>query len=492
MVVTMLIGMWTSRIVLNALGFTDQGLYNVVGGVVGFSSLITASISGSITRFITYEIGRGNITKINIAVQNAVSVQWFLAAIVLIIGETLGLWFINTQLVIPEGRLFAVNCVYQFSIANIVIVLLSSAPNALIVAYERMNVFAFVSMATAVGSFCISLIIAHCSFDRLIFYSFLLSFQSLIVRIFYYIYIKKTFPELRLKFGFDRQIFKPIFAFAGWNAIGTSSSILRTSGTSVLLNIFGGPMANTINGIANQINALATILVNDFTTAYSPQITKRYAAGEYHSLITFTHQCAKISYSLIASIAIPVLFNMEPLLILWLKKIPPGTCIFGQLIIIYSLIDGLCRPLICAKSATGDIRNYQIIVGGILVLTLPLTYIFLKMGLPLYFSYVSMVITAVGAFIARMVMLKNSIPYWSSFAFIKKIVLRCLLATLVCLIVPAILQQTMPTNTYSILAQFGIGVMWCAGSLFLIAMNQHEQKFVIELLRKLKSKIFRQ
>lgn len=491
MVITMFIGMWTSRIVLNALGFTDQGLYNVVGGVIGLSALITGSMGGSIMRFITYEIGRGDLEKVNRAVQNAITVQWVLAGIVILVGETVGLWFVNNKLVIPDDRIFAVNAVYQFAIYNTVLSMLTSAPTALIVANEKMNVFAGVAIFNSLTALAIALIISHSSVDRLVLYSFLQLVETLGVRIFYYFYIKRTFPYLKLGFGYDREIFKPIFSFAGWNAIGSSAAILRSSGTSVLLNIFGGPIANTINGIANSVNNLATIFVCDFTTAYSPQITKRYAAEEYHSLISFIHQCAKISYALIAVVGIPVLFNVGPLLVLWLKKIPDGTLPFARLIIVFSLIESLSSPLICAKNATGEIRNYQIVVGGILLLTLPITYLFLKLGFPLYFSYISFVITSVGAFIARMVMLKQDIPYWSSMKFLQTAVFRCLVATMACLVVPAALHYYLPENAIYAILQCAIGAIWCGACFFLIALDKHEQKAIIAMSQQFFSKFSR-
>lgn len=482
MVITMFIGLWTSRLVLNALGFTDQGLYNVVGGVVGMSSLIIGSIRNSLSRFITFEIGRGDINCINRAIQNAITVQWVLALVVVIAGETIGLWFVNHELVIPSDRMFAVNVVYQFSIANLAIGLLTSAPNAIIVAKERLGVFAGIAIVNSIVVLIIGIIISYSTYDRLILYAGLLLLNSLGQRLFLWIYIKKNFPFLKQKFGYDREVFKPIFAFAGWNAIGSSAGILRGSGTSILLNIFGGPIANTINGIAASVNNLATIFVSDFTAAYSPQIIKRYAAEEYNSLVSFLNQCAKISYSLIAVVAIPIMFNIEPLLVLWLKKIPDGVVPFAILIIICSMVDSLSRPLIIAKDATGDIRNYQIVVGGVLLLTIPITYTFLKLGFPIYYAYVSILITSVLAFVARMVMLKGSIPYWKSRDFIMNTVVRCLLATAAGFIMPTILHYTVPHTIISVLAQCVVGTIWCACCIFLLAMNKSEQLAVKEMI----------
>lgn len=483
MVITMAIGIWTSRLVINALGFTDQGLYNVVGGFVGLFSLVTASISGSISRFITYEIGRGQYDNINKVVQNAITVQWILAGIIIVLGETIGLWFLNNELVIPDNRLFAVNVIYQISIGHIVIGLISSAPNALILAHEKMDVYAGVAVATSLSTLCIGLIISYYGGDRLILYAFLQFIWIVLVRFFYTIYCRRNYKFLKFRFGWDKSILTPIFSFAGWNGFGTSAAILRNSGTSILLNIFGGPIANTINGIANSVNSLATLFVNDFTTAYNPQITKQYAAGEYGRLIPFMHQCSKFSYCLLMVMAVPVFINVEPLLILWLKKIPEGTAIFGRLIIIYSMIECFCKPLITAKNAAGNIRNYQLVVGGILLLTLPITYVFLKLGLPLYFSYISIILTSSSAFVARMVMLRNDLPNWSSLKFIRSVVCRCIVATLVAFVMPLVLKFAMPHGLWSVVAQCFVGFIWCCGCAYIFACDKSERDAVKRMLK---------
>lgn len=484
MFVTMSIGIWTSRLVINALGFTDQGLYNVVGGFIGLLSLVTASIGGSIGRYITFCIGENDYEKANRTVRNAITVQWILSIIVLIIGETIGLWFVNNELVIPEDRLIAVNIVYQFAIGNIVVGLISSAPNALIIAHEKMNVYAYVAIANSLATLFVALAITFFGGDRLVLYAGLQFVVAVMIRIFYTIYVKRTFKYLRLGFSFDKEIFFPIFSFAGWNSIGSSATILRNSGTSILLNIFGGPIANTINGIANSTNNLATIFVNDFTTAYRPQIIKKYAAAEYYDLNRFIHQCSKFTYGLLLVMAVPVYINMEPLLIIWLKKIPEGTIVFARLIIVFSLIESISKPLIIAKEATGKIRNYQIVVGGILLFTLPITFIFLKCDLPLYFAYVSIIITSIIAFMVRLLMLKSDIPYWSSLDFIKTTFLRCLIATVLSFLLPLLLHYICPVSTIWMLIQCLIGFFWSCICFYYSACNKYERKAAQSILNK--------
>jgi O-antigen/teichoic acid export membrane protein len=490
MLLTMVIGMCTSRIVLNALGFTDQGIYNVVAGFIGFSTLITGSISGSINRFITFALGAKKYTEVNLSVQNGITVQCILALIVLLAGETIGLWFVANKLVIPEGRELATHIVYQISIANLILGLLSSTDNALIIANEKFNIFAYISIANSLIALVIAFAIKYSHTDRLILYAFLQFLSALAVRIFYSVYVHWNYPMIKRRFGWNKGLLKPMFTFAGWNSIGTSAAVFRSSGTSVLLNMFGGPVANTINGIAGSVANLATLFVNDFTSAYSPQITKRYAAGEYKSLITFLHLCSKFSYCMIAAIAIPLMFNTEVLLKLWLKNIPAGTVVFARLIIVFSVIECVSKPLICAKNASGNLRNYQIAVGGILLFTLPLTYTFFFIGLPIYFSYISIIITSVMAFVARMLMLRGEIPLWSTRIFISSVILRCFFATVIALTLPTILFFLMPAGMVSALMQCLVGSLWAAWWLYRVALNEYERQSVKNLIRNFLLRIF--
>lgn len=476
MFLSMAIGMWTSRIVLNALGFTDQGLYNLVGGFVGMLSLVTGSINGAFSRFLTYEIGKNDRNELNRVFRNATTVQWFLSLIIIFLAETIGLWFVYNKMVIPPDRMQAVLIVYQLSVFSFVLELISTAPSALIIAYEKMKIFACVTIATSLGRFVTALIIANSTADRLILYAALLTFMSFCVRVFYAIYCKRNFTFLKMGFSLDKHLFGPIFRFAGWNSIGTSAAILRGSGTGILLNLFGGPVANTINGIAGSLNNLATIFVNNFTTAYSPQITKKYASGDYSSLIRSIHQCSKFSYCLLLVMAIPVMINAGPLMNLWLKKIPEGTVIFGRLIIIFSLIECISNPLITAKNATGDIRNYQIVVGGILLLTIPISYVFLRAGLPIWFSYIAIIITSSSAFIARLVMLEGAIPGWSSRVFLATTVFRCMLTTGVSAVLPILLHVILPAGIWCVFAQCIIGFFWCCFCVYFVACNADERK----------------
>ncbi len=475
MFITMAIGMWTSRIVINALGFVDQGLYNAVGGFVGFCSFITYAIGGAFARFINFEMGRNDWNAVNKVVQNALVVQIALVVIILIAAETAGLWFLNHKMVIPADRLMAVNVIYQLSVGMVIISLLSCVPNGIITSHERMDIYALVSIITSASAFCIGLAIKYYGGDKLILFGSLHFLVSLGIYVGYMCFIKATFKKIKLRFVFNADIFKPMFSYAGWNAVGTIATVAKTSGTSVLLNLFGGPIANTINGIAMSVNGLVMTFVNDFTTAFGPQITKRYAAQEYASLVAFVHQCSKFSYCLMLVMAVPVTINAEILVNLWLGKMPEGTVIFARLIVVFSMIDCLGRALLNTQKATGNIRNYQLTISAITLLTLPIAYIFLKLGLPIYYTYIAIIITTIMAFGGQMLFLSNSIPCWSTRVYIAKVISRCLFATIVAFSLPIFIHTIMPQGVTSGLLQCVVGFIWAAAAVYLLAFNNNER-----------------
>lgn len=480
MLITLLIGIWTSRIILNALGFIDNGLYNVVGGFVGFFAIITNAQSNAISRFITFEIGHGDTRNINAIYHTSLFIQFVLCAIILLLAETIGLWFVNYKLVVPANRLVAVNVVYQLSVGSFILGILSTAQNALIIAHEKMNVFAYVSIFSAVAKLIISFIIAYSPFDRLILYASLLFFVSLATRIFYVIYTPRTFPYCNYGLSGYKVYLKKMFGYAGWSFIGETAGVLRGSGISVILNLFAGPIANTVNGIANQVNGLVNMFVNDFTTAFNPQITKKYAAHEYESLILYIYRCSKFSFLLMTVMAVPIFFNVDFLLVLWLKKVPAETFIFTQLIIIMSLIESVSRPLITAKAATGNIRNYQLIVGGILILSLPLAYLFLKLGLPIYYSYIALIITSFGAFCARMLMLDGAIPLWQTKTFMTKVIFPMVMVLLLAAVLPWLLRSLTNISPYIL---FPISFIWTLLIVAFIGCDKPERAFIVQTVR---------
>lgn len=434
MLLAMFIGIYTSRVFLDALGAEDYGLYNLVGGFVGFFTLISSTLTASLGRFITFEIGRGDMVKVNRVFSTAVLVMLGLSVVVIILGETVGLWFIYNKLVIPPERLHAAFWVYQFSMVSFVIGLLMAPYGACIVAHEKMGTFAMISIIDLILKLIICYLIMYNPFDRLIFYSILFFLSSLITTSINYIVCRMWFKECRFHFVFDKRLLKDIFSYATWNFFGSFAWILRGQGAAVILNLFGGPIVNTANAFAGAVVNMTANFQSSFNNSFRPQITKQYAAGEYSGMCTLTLYSAKFSFILLYLFALPVMLNAPFLMQLWLGNVPAHTIEFVRLILIMSLVESFSTSLITAKNATGKIRNYNLIVGFLLLLSLPISYVGMALGAPVEWLYIAYILVCILCTIVRLYMLRNDIPGWSSSKFALMIVRTSLVAMLASLI----------------------------------------------------------
>lgn len=296
MLFMMVVSLYTSRVVLNALGVEDFGIYNVVGGVVAMFSMLSGSLSAAITRFITYELGTGNQENLKKIFSSAVTIQLWLAILIIFLAEAVGVWFLNVKMNIPEIRMTAANWVFQFSVLTFAVNLISVPYNASIIAHERMSAFAYISILEAIGKLAIAFLVVVSSIDRLVFYAILMCVVALIVRLAYGFYCKRHFDECTYHFIFDKDLLKRMFGFAGWNFIGAASSILRDQGGNIIINLFAGPTVNAARGIAFQVNNAIHGFVSNFMTALNPQITKSYASGNSDYMMILICQGARLSF----------------------------------------------------------------------------------------------------------------------------------------------------------------------------------------------------
>jgi len=423
MLFLMCISLYTSRVVLQTLGITDYGIYNVVGGIVTMFTMISGSMAAAISRYITYELGKGTYTSLRTVFSSSVIIQMVLASVFIIIAETFGLWFLNNYIVISEGREIAANWVYQFSVITFAVNLISVPYNATIIAHERMNVFAYISIVEGLGKLAIALAIAYSPIDRLIFYSLLLAILAVIVRLIYGAYCNKKFQECQGKLVYEKSVLKQIFSFAGWNIIGASSAVCRDQGGNILLNMFFGPAVNAARGVAMHVNSAIQGFVSNFQMALNPQITKNYATGNIDYMLELVFKGAKYSFYILWLISLPVLINVDFLLSVWLADVPAHSSNFLRIIIVFSLIESLSGPLMTSMYATGKIRNYQIVVGGLQLMNLPLAYIALKQGCQAESVFVVAVMMAIVCLFARLLMLKPMI-HISIRSFISYVLIR--------------------------------------------------------------------
>ena len=491
MIVTMLVALYTSRVILNALGFEDYGIYNVVGGFVSMFSLVSGSIQGAIGRFITYELGRGDIDNLKKTFATSIIVMLGLSVIVVLLTETLGLWYLNHKMVIPEERMNAAFWCFQLSVITFVLSMINTPYSSAIIAHERMDLYAYLTILDVIIKLVICFAVIHSPIDRLIFYAILLCLWGVLNQIIYVIFCKRKFAECTFKDRFDKALFKSIFSFAGWNFVGTSAAILRTQGANLLLNWAGGPIANAANGIANSVSGIVSGFVSNFTQAFNPQITKRYASGEYESLMKLLIYGSKFSYYLMWILALPLMLNADYLLHLWLGHVPEHTVAFIRWILIFLLAESISRPIITAKNATGDIRVYQIVVGGVLLLMLPMSYVAIILGFPIESVAACNAITAILAIFARMYMLRGDFPGWSSRVYFLKVFCNVLLVSVVSFVLPYILYKGLPYGLVNLLITTIVSVACIAVSVLFIGCDKVERTVLLSSAKVLMTKIIR-
>ena len=478
----LLVGLYTSRVVLEALGENDYGIYNVVGGVVAMFTMISGALNSAVSRFITFELGTGNSEKLARVFSSSVTIQLCLCAIVLLGAETLGLWFLNNKMVIPESRIYAANWVYQLSLLTFVINLISIPYNAAIIAHEKMSAFAYISIFEAVSKLIVAYCIVVSQIDKLILYASMLATIAIIIRLIYGVYCKKRFEECTYHFIYDHDLLRQMFGFAGWNFIGTSSALLRDQGGNIVINLFCGPAVNAARGIAFQVNAAIHSFVSNFMTALNPQITKSYASGDHEYMMMLLFQGARLSYYILLLLSLPVIVNTHYILQLWLGQVPEHTGLFVQLVLVFGMCESISSPLITAMLATGKIRNYQLVVGGFQMMNLPVSYILLRLGaFPETVLIVAIVISQL-CLASRLYMLRRLIGLKAR-DFIKKVYINVTVVTMLSTVIPFVLASTLEDNIWSF-------IMLCATAFsstlfveFYVGCTARERQFVVSKVK---------
>lgn len=481
MLFSMLVSLYTSRVVLNALGVEDFGIQNVVGGVVGMFSILSGSLSAAISRFLTFELGTGDKERLAKVFSTSLVVQVILAIIIVLLVETVGVWFLNYKMVIPEERMFAANWVLQLSVIGFAISLISLPYNASIISHEHMSVFAYIGIGSVMVNLIIVIVIANLpdGVDRLIIYSTLLSVMGLLFQGIYWRYCRKHFEECRFRLQLEKPLLKEMMGFAGWNFIGASSAVLRDQGGNVVLNLFWGPTLNAARGIAQQVSNAVGSFVGNFMTALNPQITKSYASGDRDYMMKLIFRAARFSFYLLFILSLPVLFNTDYLINLWLGHIPEHVVLYVRLILIFSLCETVSNPLVTVMLATGNIRNYQIIVGGLQMLNLPISYILLCLGFFPEVIVVVAILLSICCLMARLVMLRGMIqlPVRS---YIREVLLNLLFVIATAIILPVV-NLTIYSDTFLyFVGSCFVCVLSAALSVYVMGCSHGERIYIRE------------
>lgn len=411
MFILMGISLYTSRLVLATLGAEDYGIYNIVGSVIVLFGFINNALSGSTRRFINFSLGKGDEAYAQQTFSASLTIHFIICCVIILLGETIGLWFLNTYLNIPEARMYAANWVYQFSIMATCIGIIGTPFEASIVAYEKMSIYAYISVAEAILKLLIVFLLLNTYFDKLIYYAFLILAVNISITLCKWIYCLKKIRICKIQWSNNHSLLKRIASFSGWSLFGQIAYIGSTTGLNMIINMFYGVLLNAAIGIAQQINSAIYNFVSNFQTAFNPQLVQTYSANNLAEHRILISRASRLSFFLLFVIAIPIIFNIDFILNIWLKDVPEKTAQFAVLIIIYSLIDAINAPLWMSMQAIGKIKAYQITVSSINILNVPLAYLALKYGgIPELIYYIK-IFTGILLFIYRIIHILPKIQY---------------------------------------------------------------------------------
>lgn len=483
MLLIMAVSLYTSRIVLNILGVEDFGIYNVVGGFVTMFGFLNSAMASASQRFLAFEIGKDDRTQLRNVFSMSINIHFLIAIFILLLAETAGLWFVNTQLTIPPERMIAAKWVYQFSILTLMVNMVSVPYNAMIIAHERMGVFAGVSIIEVTLKLLIVFMLQWFRFDKLKLYAVLMFGVALIIRLIYRIYCNRRFKESRFRWYWDKTLFRILVNYSGWNLWGNAAAVIMDQGINILLNIFFGPVVNAARGIAYQVRGAVNQFVYNFQMAINPQIIKSYAANNLKYMHQLIFQGAKYSFFLLFALSLPILFETEIILSLWLKTVPEYTVIFTRLIILNILIDSISGSLMTAAQASGKIKLYQGAVGGLLILNLPVSYLFLKMGfLPEVTLYVSLSISII-ALLTRLKII-SPLVHFDTIDFFKSVILRIISVILISISLPSIIYFSCEKHFVRLIMVGVLSVVSVGLAIYLVGIDKTEKKFFNNKLKQ--------
>lgn len=486
---TMAVGIYTSRVMLVALGINNYGIMNVVGGIVNFSALITGVMSGAISRYINYYLGISDLTKLRVVFSTSLKVQILLSIFVALLLEIGGLWFINSIANIPADRLYAANWVLQCSIVTMIISIINTPFNATIIAHENMSIYAYISIVDVVLKLGICYGVMYYGGDRLILYSLLLVLCSLLTSAFYILYSYKYFEEVRFNKDFDKSLLKEIASFSSWNLLNNTASIFSVQGINLLINVFFGVSFNAARGIANTVNGCVQAFVSNFTISFNPMITKSYAIGDYSYCYLLVNRASKFTWLMMLVFIIPITVEADTILELWLVDVPPLSSLFLILTLFETLVVQTGNTLYKLIQANGNIKRYSVEAALWAGLTFPLTWLSYKLGLPVWISSVIYIIIFFSLNLIRLRNLKKLTSY-DIFSFVKQVLCPCFLVTILSYIFPILMVLFIPSSIWRFLLVVPVSIFSTVFFSYMIGLSFSEKAFCKKSLEEFVKKIF--
>ena len=483
MVFMMSISLYTSRVIISTLGVKDYGIYNVVGGIVVILSFLNVSMAGATQRFLNVELGKKDNEGVKKVFNTSQCIHFIVAGIILLSGETLGLWFLNSQMNIEESRMFAANWVYQCSLFSFIVTVISVPYNATIIAHEKMSAFAYISIVEALLKLLIVYLLLLFRFDKLIVYAVLMAMVACNIRIIYGYYCSRHFEECK-HFSVipDKKYFRSMLGFSVWTVFGALGTISHTQGIGIIINLFFGVTVNAAQGIANQVINVVNKFVHNFMTALNPQIVKSYASQDFREMHSLVKKGSRMGISLVAFFVIPLYFEVPFLLNVWLTEVPEYTVTFIRIILLTSLSSAYAYPLATSRAATGNIRNYQIVLTTLAWMHLPLAWLFFKLG---FEPQSAMIIYLVIINIEQIYRIFNVCPAigLSISEYVKEVFGRCGLMLIIAFLSSYIIYINLPQNTLSSIIVLCTSFLIVGSSIIFIALKRTERESILNIIR---------
>lgn len=481
MLLNMAISLYTSRIVLNVLGVEDYGIYNVVGGFVVLLGVLNNAMATATQRYLSFNMVGDRAANLSRVFLMSINIHLLIGIFVFLFAELLGAYLLNSYMSFPEERMSSVNLVFHFSVAVFFINVVSVPFNALIIARERMSVFAAVSILEGLLKLFMVIALQRIGGDKLVIYSLLMLVITFFIKLAFATYCLVSFPESKFKWFWDSKLFKELFTYAGWNFWGNLAGVLSNQGVNVLLNVFFGPVVNAARGVAFEVRAAINALVYNFQLAISPQIIKTYANGDRAMMLKLVFQGAKLSFFLLFFFSLPLFLESDIVLKLWLKIVPDYSVDFVRLVLVNLLIDCLSGPLMATAQATGRIRLYQVVVGGSLLAILPISYLFLQYGYDPQVTFYVSIFFSLTALFFRLIVVRVLVGLRIR-DFLTKVIFPIVSFSLLSVIIPSVLNRGMDSGLFRtgivIVSSFCCTII----SFFLIGLTKEERTGVLKYM----------
>lgn len=478
MFISMVVGLYTSRVVLATLGVEDYGIYGVVGGVVGMMGFLNASMSGATSRFLTFELGKGDKDRLAKTFSSALIVHIAIAIIVFILAETVGLWFLSNKLNIPAERMQAAHWVYQLSILSAMFGITQVPYNAAIIAHEKMDVYAYVEILNVSLKLLIVYLLCIGNFDKLILYASLMLAVSILIMMVYRIYAIRQFPEAHFHWIWDKTYLRPLLSFSGWDLYGNACVIARQQGTNFLINIFYGVVFNAASGIATTVQGTISGLAFNIILAFRPQIIKQYAKGNVEDMSKLVGNAVCFTTILFGCMSIPLLLETHYIMKAWLGTIPDKSVIFCQILLIASFLGLLNNIWNTCIHATGKIKEISIFSGTFFLISLPIIYVVFQFKAPVESAYLVFILSIVFVNVSNLLIIKKKIPKLKlNFVFLNYI--KVIIVLMASYYITSLFKAQMQETFIRLLVDCFICWIIIFASSFIFILNKKQKKSII-------------